>query len=152
MHMEAMVKLDAEDAELDQAERVLVRLQEAPARVVSAQPRKGTPRKGTKRPKNIPTTREMVTTVLAEAEQSGKRGLTGKEIMLAVDDRWWPGVGWTSILPDAHRLIGKGILHKEGDLFVRSQEDETPAGGHPADASLFTDEGSPPSSSQTGER
>jgi len=47
--------------------------------------------------------------------------------MLEIDRRWWPGVGWTSILPDANRLVNKSkVLRKDGNLFVRTKNNEAP--------------------------
>lgn len=128
-YMEAIAKLEAEDAELQQAERVMSRLEHQSLKggAVGKTDGMSIPRKGSPRPKDIPTTRAMIETVLAEAETTGKRGLPGKDILVEIDRRWWPGVGWTSILPDAHRLVTKTkTLRKHGKLFVRVQKDETP--------------------------
>jgi len=132
-HLEAMADLEAEDKELDNAERVLARLQNATERErptvrVRVRLPRSIPSKGTPRPKDIPTTRAMIDEVLADAEAHGKRGLVGKDLLLGIEKRWWPGVGWTSVLPEANRLIKKsGILRKEGKLFVRVKKNEAPS-------------------------
>ena len=70
----------------------------------------------------------MVTKLLLEAEQAGKRGLTAAEIMHGIDERWWPGVSVNMILPTVYRSIKRNYwFQKEGDIFTRLR------GGRPPD-------------------
>jgi hypothetical protein len=77
----------------------------------------GIPAKGTPRPNGLPTVPEMATALLQEAEQRGISGLTGRQIMDGIAARWWPGVGWSSVLPTILRGIreGRGPFEKDGD-------------------------------------
>lgn len=129
-------ELEAEDAELAQAERVIERLQLLQAEPVTPSGRvrlrrrpssePTVPREGEPRPEGIPTTREMIVTVLTEAKAAGKRGLTGKQLAMAIGERWWPGIGFNSVLPEASRLVKKDIIRKKVRLFTLPDEDEDP--------------------------
>ena len=79
------------------------------------------------RPAGIPTVPEMVTELLLEAEQTGKRGLTSSEIVATIDSRWWPGVAVNAIMPTVYRSIAKGYwFNKEGKLIVRLRGGQPP--------------------------
>jgi len=77
------------------------------------------PRVGTARPANIPTTPQMFDLLLAEAENAGKPGLRGRDLVVGIRSKWWSGAGWNSILPTAFALAAKGRLGRQGKLFVR---------------------------------
>jgi hypothetical protein len=123
----ALAQIDAEEADLLIAERVLSRLGTAQREtrvgnvevqiktVSDSIPRLGT----TKRPANAPTTRAMFDALLAEAEATGLVGLDGKSLVVGIRNRWWPGAGWNNILPDAARLVKSGVLKRDGRLYVR---------------------------------
>ncbi|MFN0191547.1 MAG: hypothetical protein ACKVP5_06165 [Aestuariivirga sp.] len=55
------------------------------------------------RPEGIPTTREMGRLVLSEAGKA----LSGREIVEAIDSRWWPGVTPNDIIPTLTKLAKK---------------------------------------------
>jgi hypothetical protein len=80
------------------------------------------PRLSTPRPSGIPTTPQMLDILLAEAERAGKQGLVGRDLVVGIRQRWWPGVGWNSILPTAFALVAKGRLDRKGKLFVRLRQ------------------------------
>lgn len=84
------------------------------------------PKEGTKRPDGIPTVADMIDAVLADAERIGKDGLRGRDLIIGISDRWWPGVGWNSILPSAIRLVHKGRLGKRNGLYCRIDTKEHP--------------------------
>jgi hypothetical protein len=122
---EEQAKLKAEETELAIAERVLGRLTDAPA---DAAPAKrvplasgGIPKNGSPRPDGIPTVAEMIDAILADAATAGGRaGLTGRELVVEIAARWWPGVGWNNILPTALRLVEKKRLGRKGDRYLRA--------------------------------
>ncbi|WP_426315300.1 hypothetical protein ACN9MF_08435 [Methylobacterium fujisawaense] len=92
----------------------------------------GSPKRGTARPEGIPTVAEMVDTLLRETEERGKKGLTGQEIVKAIDERWWPGVDQNNILPTALRHVKQNRLGRDGPLYVRLKS----RGHHPASGSM----------------
>ena len=118
-------KLAAEESELEITERVLGRLASkdasatAPNDHKTGDAKKTIPKRGTKRPEGIPTTREMIQTLLRDAEMSGKTGLLGRDLLRGIDGRWWPGVGWNDVVPEASRLVRKNVLARDGKLFVQ---------------------------------
>ncbi|WP_315756364.1 MULTISPECIES: hypothetical protein [unclassified Bradyrhizobium] len=82
---------------------------------------------GSPRPEGIPTVPEMVTRLLLDAEQQGKRGLTSAEILEGVEKRWWSGVPSNAIMPTVYRCIAKEHwFSKEGKLFVRLRGGQPP--------------------------
>ncbi len=125
-------KLIAEEEELTRVEQALTRWasdtveEEVPVREPppSTDPNPSIPRSGPPRPKGIPTTREMINTVLRDAEQRGQEGLLGRDLVLAISKRWWPGCGWNDVLPTALLLVKKQQLgrNKRNKLFVRLRE------------------------------
>jgi hypothetical protein len=119
-YKQRMGALDAEEAELRVAQRVNQRF----ARNDGAHTGNGAaspiPKKGPPRPRNIPTTRAMINTLLTEAAEAGKPGLTGKELVLGIAGRWWPGAGWNDVLPDAARLVRSDKLLRSGGVYKRA--------------------------------
>ena len=79
------------------------------------------PKVGFPRPPGIPTTREMIDEVLAAAEADGKPGLNGRDLTLAIGVKWWPGLGWNSVIPDASRLVKGGKLVRIGKIYARTK-------------------------------
>ncbi len=129
-------KLAAEEHELEIAERVLGRLGDTPAEqtaamnriideveeVAAAAAKDRIPRIGKPRPEGIPTVRAMIDQLLMEAEREGKDGLKGRALVVGIGNRWWPGVGWNSVLPTAIRLVKSKHLGRSGDLYIRVDE------------------------------
>ena len=83
-----------------------------------AEAQKNTRHKGTPRPDDVPTTVDMIKTLLRKAQESGKKGLGGTELVHAIDRRWWSGVGYNSVVPTAARLARDGHLEKRGTLYA----------------------------------
>jgi hypothetical protein len=124
--------LAREDGELETALRVLMRLFPSSSGSTSSEKRQtihdeevAIPKRGSPRPMGIPTTRKMIHLLLAEAKGAGLVGLSGRQLVLAINDRWWPGVGSNDIIPDAYRLVRSGDLTRQGPLFVRSVGPDT---------------------------
>lgn len=126
-HDAAESALRKEEEELEITARVLGRLASgAPAingrgSVSNGRVKSGLsiPKNGAKRPSGIPTTRQMISTLLTEAETAGKEGLTGREIVEQIHARWWKGVGWNQALPDALRMVKNNELIRKGPLFAK---------------------------------
>lgn len=127
------IALKAEEEELAIAERVIGRLS-APPKATDASisapqetpPPKGSSAakrvrpKGTPRPEGIPSVPEMVDTLLSEGEKRGQSGLTGRQIVDAIDKRWWPGVSENVIIPTIYRSVSKKQwFKKDRGLFKR---------------------------------
>ena len=95
-------RLQKEADELDIALRVLSRFSPVDSE-------SGT-KLGPPRPEGIPTTFKMVETVLDEAVG----GLTGRQIVEAIGEKYWPGVRGQQILPIIYGFYKKGRLKKTG--------------------------------------
>jgi hypothetical protein len=63
------------------------------------------------RPEGIPNTFEMVESVLEAAEMAGKDGLTGKELVDGIAEKYWPGLKPKQILPIIYGFV-PDRLHK----------------------------------------
>ena len=95
-------RLQKEADELDIALRVLSRLSPADSESVT--------KLGPPRPEGVPTIFKMVETVLDEAVG----GLTGRQIVEAVGEKYWPGVRGQQILPSVYGFSKQGRLKKTG--------------------------------------
>lgn len=67
------------------------------------------PRVGSKRPEGIPTTFTMVQTVLKEKP---KFSMIARDVMDAIEKRWWPGLGLTFLGPNISSFITAGRLER----------------------------------------
>ena len=114
---EQMATLEKEAAELRTALDVLQRLSPdaKSTRSVAA---------GAPRPEGIPTTFEMIEFVLRDAEEHGSSGLTAREIVDAIDRRYWPGVADKQIQPSLYRFAKIKRLKKRGNKFQRIPKDD----------------------------
>lgn len=83
---------------------------------------------GAPRPPNIPTVPQMVLILLAEAEKRGAKGLTSTEIMVGINDRWWPGVAVNLVMPTVYRCISKKHFFDKKDKWIVRRDD----GGQPS--------------------
>ena len=121
-----VAKLRAEAAELEIAQRVLVRFGGEPGRERderlgpaesvggAASAATETPRRrGTTKPTDIPTTAEMIRALLNEHP----KGLSSLELTKLVASCWWPGVGQNAIGPAAWREWKAGRLGKRGNKY-----------------------------------
>ncbi|MDR3467321.1 MAG: hypothetical protein P4M07_15425 [Xanthobacteraceae bacterium] len=96
----------------------------------SAAPRKIPAQGGTARPAGIPTVPQMVTELLLDAEKRGLRGLRPSEIMVGINDRWWPGVSVNMIMPTVYRCIARDYwFEKDGKLIMRLRGGQPPNRG-----------------------
>lgn len=119
---EAIAKLQEEARELDVALAVFRRFSPKPSdeKTVNDDSKLGPPR-----PNNIPTLYEMAYTVIRDAEQRGRKGLSGKEVVDAIATQYWPGLQGPQITPSLYGFAKKGRLKKTSDgLFhtVRRKE------------------------------
>lgn len=104
--------LEAEDEELESAERTLIRLGAAPPEEVEAEV------EGSGKPPGTPTTPNMILALLREAQAQGKAGLEPKEMQITISKRWWPTVKSEDIGPTAWRMWKDGRLAKVGSLYM----------------------------------
>ena len=82
---------------------------------------------GPPRPEGTPTLFEMTEAVVRTAEDQGKRGLVGREIVEKIGEQYWPGVKGPQILPSIYQFVKKGRLRKTNEgLFLRVKRNETP--------------------------
>jgi hypothetical protein len=119
--------LQAEEEELASVEKALANWaseHQPPADFMLKPSEPSIPKKGTPRPKGIPTTPAMIDDVIHTAELSGKQGLTGREMVMAIGAKWWPGVGWNDVLPTAALLVKRSRLGRKGKLYVRIKQPE----------------------------
>jgi len=120
--LESIAALQKEAEELAIARRVLSNLPDI--QKPSASSSNG-PKLGPKRPDGTPTTFEMTESVLADAEKAGKDGLTGKELVAAVKDKFWPGLQPGQILPIVYGFVRDERLRKTpGGKFKRLKKAE----------------------------
>lgn len=107
-------RLESELPELDVAERVLARLTGEPRSEVSAvKPSVDEALVGAK-PEGIPTVPEMIVTLLKEAQASGSRGMSAKDLLDGIAKRWWPDAKSDTVAPTAWRMRKRGDLDKDG--------------------------------------
>jgi hypothetical protein len=114
-----MTKLQKELDELDVALRVLDRFSKPPDKPPRAAKRA---KKAALRPRpsGIPSTFEMVETILTEAEKAGKLALTSRELMDAIREKYWPGVQNKQILPSIFGFAPKRLT-RDGDKWKRKK-------------------------------
>jgi hypothetical protein len=104
-------RLQKEADELDIAVKVFRRFSAS-----GAQPDQASTRLGPPRPEGIPSLFVMTATVLREARVAGNRnGLTGKEIVDEIRNRWWPGLNSQQVLPTIYQFAKRGRLIKSVD-------------------------------------
>jgi hypothetical protein len=107
-----LTSLEAEDAELESAEKVLLRFGAVPSEPVS---RPTSEFSG--KPEGTPTTPNMILALLREAQGQGKPGLEPKEMQISISKRWWPSVKSEDVGPTAWRMWKAGRLNKIGSLY-----------------------------------
>lgn len=80
---------------------------------------------GPKRPDGAPSTFAMTEGVLADAEVAGKDGLTGKELVDAIREKYWPGLQSPQLLPIIYGFVRSGRMRKTpGGKFKRLKKAE----------------------------
>ncbi|NEW96294.1 hypothetical protein [Rhodopseudomonas sp. BR0G17] len=112
-------KLAIEDAELESAEKVLMRFgavpNEPPARPASEL--------ASGKPEGTPTTPNMILALLKEAKAQGKTGLEPREMQMLISKRWWPTVKSEDVGPTAWRMWKANRLAKQGSLYMLKQSE-----------------------------
>jgi hypothetical protein len=107
-------ELQKEAGELSVARKVLARFsnkRSIPRVQLNSRPN-GVPKLGPPRPEGAPTTFEMTEGVLADAEKAGKDGLTGREVVDAIRDKYWPGLNSGQVLPIIYGFVKAERLGK----------------------------------------
>lgn len=80
---------------------------------------------GPTRPDGAPSTFNMAEGVLADAESAGKDGLTGKEMVDAIREKYWPGLQSAQVLPIIYGFVRNGRMRKTpGGKFKRLKKAE----------------------------
>jgi hypothetical protein len=105
--------LEKEASELAVARKVIARFSPPP-------PAGSEGALGPSRPDGVPSTFDMTEAVLESAEKAGKDGLTAKELVEAIRDRYWPGLNAPQVLPTIYGFVKNERLHKTaGGKFKR---------------------------------
>ncbi|PWT84878.1 MAG: hypothetical protein C5B56_14895 [Proteobacteria bacterium] len=120
---EEVARLQAEDQELEIALRVFGRYASSMKDGANGHPRK----LGPSRPEGIPTLFKMTETVIQAAIAAGKPGLTGREIVAEIGERYWPGVKPSQILPLIYGFSKRGRLRKNNNGIFRLPANESAA-------------------------
>jgi len=76
------------------------------------------------KPSGIPTTPEMILTLLTEASRRGSRGYEPQELTRAISRRWWPGVKSEEVSPIVWRMWKRGQLRKDGSMYFLPENTE----------------------------
>jgi hypothetical protein len=113
-HREALAALEAQERDLEVAERVLVSLDEDTDTEPIADPNEAAPAatESTGKPDGIPTMPEMIYEALKDAKARGQRGLEPKDITAFIAAKWWPDVKINNVGPIAWRLYKSDKLAK----------------------------------------
>jgi hypothetical protein len=112
-----IAKLQKENDEIGIALRVLERFSKIPPKLPDKPP-KAIPTGLIPRPAGIPSTFEMVETILKDAEKAGKESLTSRELMDQIREKYWPGVQNKQILPSIFGFSPKRLI-REGERWKR---------------------------------
>jgi hypothetical protein len=121
---DAIAALQKEADELAVARRVLIRFNEV-WKTTWGTSKPNEPKLGPPRPAGAPSTFDMADGVLVDAEQAGKDGLTGKEVVDAIREKYWPGLQSGQILPIIYGFVRHGRLRKTpGGKFKRLKKAE----------------------------
>jgi hypothetical protein len=122
---EAIAALQKEAEELAVARRVLSRFGLNGAGTQTQPDPTESSKLGPKRPDGAPSTFAMTESVLADAETAGRDGLTAKELVNAIREKFWPGLQSAQVLPVIYGFVRKGRLRKTpGGKFKRLKKPE----------------------------
>ena len=77
------------------------------------------------KPSGLPTTPDMILTLLMESRRRGAGGMESRDLTRGIARRWWPGVKSEEVSPIVWRMWKRGQLHKEGSLYVLPENTET---------------------------
>ncbi len=113
---EALAALEAQEHDLEVAERVLVSLDEDTERIASrdrvVNSEESTATESTGKPEGIPTMPQMIYEALRDAKARGQKGLEPKDITAFIAAKWWPDVKINNVGPIAWRLYKSEKLAK----------------------------------------
>ncbi|MCA1379363.1 hypothetical protein I6F34_00815 [Bradyrhizobium sp. BRP05] len=112
---EVLAALEAEERDLEIAERVLANLEaEQPEPELALEPESAsTPAsESSGKPEGIPTMPEMIFEALKDARSRGVKGLEPKDITAFIAEKWWPDVKINNVGPIAWRLYKSERLAK----------------------------------------
>jgi hypothetical protein len=76
------------------------------------------------KPSGLPTTPDMILTLLIESRRRGLNGMEPKDLTRAISRRWWPGVKSEEVSPIVWRMHKRGQLRKEGSLYLLPENTE----------------------------
>jgi len=76
------------------------------------------------KPSGIPTTPDMIMTLLIESKRRGINGMEPRDLTRAISRRWWPGVKSEEVSPIVWRMCKRGQLRKEGSLYLLPENTE----------------------------
>jgi hypothetical protein len=80
-----------------------------------------------RKPTGIPAITDLIVAALEDAVDSGKPGLTPKDMTAFIVKHYWPHARSSSISPIAWRMFDRKQLRKEGDLYMLPEVAATPA-------------------------
>lgn len=81
------------------------------------------------KPSGLPTTPDMILTLLMESRRRGAGGMEPQDLTRGIARRWWPGVKSEEVSPIVWRMWKRGQLRKEGSLYLLPENTE--AAGFP---------------------
>lgn len=136
---QTIADLQAEDADLEVAERALRRLSGTTLVVEGQRAEFRLGRKKPEKPESIPTVPEMIITSLEDAASRGLKGLAPRDMTDFINRKWWPEATIDNIGPIAWRMWKRNQLRKSAGKYGLPKS-ETPTGG-PEGASRNTGEG-----------
>jgi len=119
--------LQAELAELDQAERVLVRLSGQSGLAISAEVLSQDAEAPVGKPEGTPTVTKMITIALREALKLGLDGMEPKQLVEYIAQKWWPNVRTVDVGPIAWRMWKNGQLRKDGTIYMLPENETADA-------------------------
>ena len=76
------------------------------------------------KPSGIPTTPDMILTLMTEARRRGSNGYEPQELTRAISRRWWPGVKSEEVSPIVWRMWKRGQLRKVGSVYLLPENTE----------------------------
>jgi hypothetical protein len=76
------------------------------------------------KPTGIPTTPDMILTLLMESRRRGAGGMEPRDLTRAIARRWWPGVKSEHISPIVWRMFKRGQLRNDNGLYSLPENTE----------------------------
>jgi hypothetical protein len=117
-----LADLEAELPDLETAARVIARLSGAEWHPTSAADEQQPPKASGGKPEGLPAVTEMIMIIMTESYRQGRRGMTPKEVMNAIVERWWPNMGRTIVSTTMWRMAqpkdGRLVKDDETSLYM----------------------------------